>query len=143
MNWLNSSLPEGEPRVARKLTFWFPTWSDTNHAVQLQRMARGLKFRMLNIDGLYYRCSENKGADQLRGNRKADLRLCFRICKTLVFSRRGSNVKRDGNTETETKITNRKKALEPGDFKYRRHPQGLPPVQTHHSQHYHRSKLDA
>ena len=31
-------------------------------------------------------CSENKGADQLRGYHEADLRLCFRICKTLVFS---------------------------------------------------------
>ena len=33
-----------------------------------------------------YRCSENKGADQLLGYREADLRLCFRICKMLVFS---------------------------------------------------------
>ena len=32
----------------------------------------------------------NKGADQLRGYREADLRLCFRICKKLVFSRHGS-----------------------------------------------------
>ena len=31
-----------------------------------------------------------KGADQLRGYRKADLRLCFRICKKPVISRRGS-----------------------------------------------------
>ena len=31
-------------RVMRKPTFWFPTWSDTNQAVQLQKMARGLKF---------------------------------------------------------------------------------------------------
>ena len=30
---------------------------------------------------MYYPCSENKGADQLRGYSKADLRLCFRICK--------------------------------------------------------------
>ena len=30
-------------------------------------------------------CSENKGADQLCGYRKADLRLCFRICKKLLF----------------------------------------------------------
>ena len=30
---------------------------------------------------MYYLRSENKGADQLRGNREADLRLCFRICK--------------------------------------------------------------
>ena len=29
---------------------------------------------------MYYLCSENKGADQLRGYREADLRLCFRIC---------------------------------------------------------------
>ena len=48
---------------------------------------------------MYYPCSENKGADQLRGNadqlrgyREADLRLCFRICKKTVFSRRGSHV---------------------------------------------------
>ena len=34
---------------------------------------------------------ENKGPDQLRGYREADLRLCFRICKKLVFSRCGSN----------------------------------------------------
>ena len=36
-------------------------------------------------------CSENKDADQLRGYREADLRLCFRIYKNPVFSRRGSN----------------------------------------------------
>ena len=40
---------------------------------------------------MYYPCSENKGADQLHGYREADLRLCFRICKKPVFSRRGSN----------------------------------------------------
>ena len=39
---------------------------------------------------LYYSCSENKGADQLRGYREADLRLCFRICKKPVFLRRCS-----------------------------------------------------
>ena len=39
---------------------------------------------------MYYPCSENKGADQLRGHREADLRLCFRISKNPVFSRRGS-----------------------------------------------------
>ena len=45
-------------------------------------MARGLKFRIKEVEGLYYPCSENKGADQLRGYREADLRLCFRICKS-------------------------------------------------------------
>ena len=39
---------------------------------------------------MYYPCSENKGADQLRGYREADLRLCFRLGKNLVFSRCGS-----------------------------------------------------
>ena len=53
-------------------------------------MARGLKICINEEKGLYYPCRENKSADQLRGYREADLRLCFRICKKLVFSRRGS-----------------------------------------------------
>ena len=40
-------------------------------------MARGLKFLIYKVEGLYYLCSENKGADQLRGYREADLRLFF------------------------------------------------------------------
>ena len=69
----------------RKPTFWFPIWSDTNQAVQLLKMARGMNFRIKEEEGLCYLCRENKGADQVRGYREADLRLCFRICKTLVF----------------------------------------------------------
>ena len=38
-------------------------------------------------------CRENKDADQLRGYREADLRLCLRICKKPLFSQRGSNKK--------------------------------------------------
>ena len=34
---------------------------------------------------MYYPYNENKDADQLRGNREADLRLCFRICKKAGF----------------------------------------------------------
>ena len=71
-------------RVTRKPTFWFSTRSDTNQAVQLHRMARGLIFWIKKVEGLYYLCSENKGAVQLRGHREADLRLCFRICKMLI-----------------------------------------------------------
>ena len=73
-------------RDVRKPTFWFSTWSDTNQAILLQKMARGLKFRIKKEEGLYFIYSINKGTDQLRGYRKADLRLCFRICKMLVFS---------------------------------------------------------
>ena len=68
-------------RVMRKQTFWFLTRSDTNQSVQLLKMARGSKFWIKKEEGLYYLCSENKGADQLRS-----LRLCFRICIMLVFS---------------------------------------------------------
>ena len=34
---------------------------------------------------MYYPCSENKGADQLRGYRGAGLRLCFRIMQIVGF----------------------------------------------------------
>ena len=54
-------------------------------------MARGLKLRVKKVEGLYYLCSENRGADQLRGDIEADLRLCVRICKKPVFSRRGGS----------------------------------------------------
>ena len=70
----------------RKPVFVFLTRSDTNRAAQPQNMARGLKFRIKEVEGLYYPCSENKVADQLHGYREADLRLCFRLCKKLVFS---------------------------------------------------------
>ena len=65
----------------RKPTFWFQTRSDTNQAVQLQKVARGLKFWFKEVEGLFYLCSENKGADQLRGYREADLRLFFAYAK--------------------------------------------------------------
>ena len=41
---------------------------------------------------MYFPYGKNKGADQLRGYREADLRLCFRICKKLVFSQQGSYI---------------------------------------------------
>ena len=40
---------------------------------------------------MYNLRGENKGADQLRGYREADLRLCFRICKTL-FSHEAAHI---------------------------------------------------
>ena len=76
--------------VRKKRSSGFPTRSHTNQAVQPQKMARSLKFRIYKEEGLYYLCSKNKGADQLRGYREADLHLCFRICKKPVFSQGGS-----------------------------------------------------
>ena len=52
--------------VLRKPSSGFPTRSDTNRAVQPQKMARSLKFRIKVVEGLYYPYSENKGANQLR-----------------------------------------------------------------------------
>ena len=42
-------------------------------------MAKDLKFCIKEVEGMYYLCSENKGADQLRGYREADPHLCCRI----------------------------------------------------------------
>ena len=74
-----------------KPTMWFPNRSDTNQAVQSQKRARSLKFRIKVEEEWYYPNSKNKDADQLRGYREADLRLCFRLCRLLVFPRGGSN----------------------------------------------------
>ena len=70
-----------------KPTMWFPNRFDTNWPVQAQKRARSLKFRIFKKveEELYYPISENKGADQLRGYRKADLRLCFCQCRLLVL----------------------------------------------------------
>ena len=45
---------KGMSRVARKPTFWFPTWFDTDQTVQVQKMARGLKLWIEKEEGLYY-----------------------------------------------------------------------------------------
>ena len=53
----------------------------------------GWKLEILDLRrrGIVLSCSENKGADQLRGYREADLRLCFRPSILLVFLCSGSN----------------------------------------------------
>ena len=68
-----------------KPTMWFPNRSDTNRPVQVQKRARSLKFRIKVEEELYYLSSENKDADQLCSYCEADLRLCFRLCRLLVF----------------------------------------------------------
>ena len=55
-------------RLVGKPTMWFPNRSDTNQAAQAQKQARSLKFWIYKGEELYYPCSENKGADQLRSN---------------------------------------------------------------------------
>ena len=53
--------------LIRKPTMWFPNRFDTNPSVQAhQKMARGWLFWIKKVEALYFPCSENKGADQLR-----------------------------------------------------------------------------
>ena len=52
------------------------TRAGTNQAVHLQKMARGLKFWIKEVEGLYNLRSENKGADQLCCNHAAGFRIC-------------------------------------------------------------------
>ena len=88
-NRLVLSLESGADKMSRlvgKPTMWFPNRSDTNRPVQSQKRARSLKFWIYKVEELYYPCSENKGADQLRSYCEADLRLCFRLCRLLVFA---------------------------------------------------------
>ena len=69
----------------RKPVLGFSTRSDTYRTVQSQNMARGLRFKIKEVEGFYNLCSENKGADQLCGYLTANLSLCFRInCKKQV-----------------------------------------------------------
>ena len=72
--------------VKKRPSGFTTTWSDTNRAVQSLNMARGFKFQVQKVEGLYFPCSKNKGADQLRVHCEADLRLCFRLNKNPVFS---------------------------------------------------------
>ena len=60
-----------KPHNEKNLYSRFSTKSNTNWAVQPQKMARGLKFWTEILEGLKY---------------LSDLRLCFRLCKNQVFS---------------------------------------------------------
>ena len=62
---------------------------DTNRAVQLQMR---LEISCFGREEFYFLYRENKGAEQLRSFCAADLQLCFRICKYLVFSRPSSYI---------------------------------------------------
>ena len=59
-----------QPRCEKNGLRGFPTRSYINWAVQPQKIARGLKFGIYEVEELYYPCSENKGADQPRGYRE-------------------------------------------------------------------------
>ena len=78
--------------VLRKPVFRFMTRSDTNRAVQPQKMARGLKFPIKVVDGLYYPFSENKGTDQLAVTAKLSCVFVFAYAK-IRFSHDEARIK--------------------------------------------------
>ena len=72
----------------KKPTMWFPNRSDTSQVVRSQKQARSLKFWILNVEALFYPIAKTKAL--ITCYREADLHLCFRICRLLVFSGDGS-----------------------------------------------------
>ena len=75
-----------------KPVFGVSTRSNPNRAVQPQKMARGLKFRIQEVEGLYYQSSETKGAQISFAVTAKLICLCFHICNKQVFSQLGSYV---------------------------------------------------
>ena len=69
-----------------KPTMWLLNRSNTNQSVQSQKQAGSWKFRIEEEEEVYHPCTKNKGTDQLRCYCEADLRLCFHVCRLLVFS---------------------------------------------------------
>ena len=76
----------------RKPIICVPTRSVTDRPVQSRKQARSLKNCIYVEEELHYPCNENKGVDQLRGNREADLRHCYRKSVLLVFPCGGSYI---------------------------------------------------
>ena len=66
-------------RITRNLSLRFLTRSDTNWAVQPQKMARGLKFQTWEEQGLYFLDIAKK---KLCYYSAPDLRVCFCLCKS-------------------------------------------------------------
>ena len=60
------------------LSSGFPTRSDTNWAVQPQKLVRDLKLWVKLVEGLY--SSQNKGADQLHSNQLHSNQLHGNLC---------------------------------------------------------------
>ena len=77
--------------VMRKPTFWFRTWSDTNQAVQPHKIARDLKFQILEVEGLYYLCSENKALISFAVTAKLICVLVFAYAK-IQFSHEAAHI---------------------------------------------------
>ena len=68
------------------MAFLFLTRSDTPRCTATEDGKR-LKISDLKVEGLYYLCSKNKGADRARGYRTPDLHpFLFVYAKIRIFS---------------------------------------------------------
>ena len=70
----------------RKPTLWFLNRSDTNRAVQSQKQARILKFRIYEEEEVNYLYSENKGAVFSWFSHEAAQIICMSIFLIMVMS---------------------------------------------------------
>ena len=71
-----------EPRNDNVLFSGLLTRSETNRDVRPQNMVLGVRFWINAEDRLKDLCGENKGTDQLRGDRTADRNIFFAYSKT-------------------------------------------------------------
>ena len=95
-HWQSNS---NEPRHEKTCLREFPTRSGSNWPAQLQKLARVLKFRLYNLEILYYIIREQ----QRRWSDCADAPLLFAYDISHIFSRPGSNKLINRSTTKQTK----------------------------------------
>ena len=65
--------------VARKPVFRVSKQEQHRRDVKPQKIARGLKFRIEEVEGLYYLCSKIKGTDQLSCPRDSAMQIAAKV----------------------------------------------------------------
>ena len=71
----------------QSLSSWFQTGTDTNLAVQVQKMAiKRLEISDLACNRMVLPLGENKGGGKLGGHSPTDLCICFHTSKRQVIS---------------------------------------------------------
>ena len=71
--------------IMRKQIMWFRTGPTQTELYKHRRFSVHAQTGWKKVEELFYMCSENKDADQLRSYCEADLCLWFRICKLFDF----------------------------------------------------------
>ena len=79
----------------RKPTIWVSDQVRHKPGCTVTEKGKMLEILDLKRRGIVLLCSENEGADQLRSYCEADLRLCLRLFRLLVFPCSGSFIIRE------------------------------------------------